>query len=332
MSKFEVRTLTEFDYRQWDHLVAHSEQGTVFHSSAWINTVAKMHKFDPVIIGVFSHGELTGGCSFFQTEVLRFYRKGTTEVTLTPYGGVVIADRKSSHVRECETREHEVISLILEKIDTLHLINVTLTNGPGMVDMRPFTQNGWKETVKYCYIFNLTGPVEDQFSKKIRWSIHKAVKAGIIVRQQWNKDLYWDLTLNTYRKQGKQPPFSRELFFSLLDQIENSGCGEMWIAETGDGDWAAAEVVLWNPHMAYRWQAASHADYKDTEAPTLLLSEIMKHLQERGFKRFNLMAANTPQFAKFISSFNPELVPYYSVQKIQGIYRIPGMIRSLISK
>jgi hypothetical protein len=56
----------------------------------------------------------------------------------------------------------------------------------------------------------------------------------------------------------------------------------------------------------------------------------MKHAQEKGFKKINLMAANTPQLAKFISGFNPQLVPYYSVQNVRGIYRIPGMIRSLL--
>jgi len=38
-------------------------------------------------------------------------------------------------------------------------------------------------------------------------------------------------------------------------------------------------------------------------------------LKNRGFKEINLMAANTPHLAKFISSFNPELVAYYSVDK-----------------
>ena len=84
--------------------------------------------------------------------------------------------------------------------------------------------------------------------------------------------------------------------------------------------------------MAYRWLAASHSDYMDTCAPSLLLFEVMNHLQEKGFKKFNLMAANTPHLATFISSFNPLLVPYYSVQKIRGIYRIPGIIRSLFKK
>ena len=106
----------------------------------------------------------------------------------------------------------------------------------------------------------------------------------------------------------------------------------MWIAENTSGEAVAAEIFIWDQHMAYRWQAASHADFMETGAPTLLLFEVMKHLQEKGFTKFNLMAANTPHFAKFISAFNPELVPYYSVQYIRSIYRIPGVIRSLLKQ
>ncbi|MCK9592804.1 MAG: GNAT family N-acetyltransferase [Methanoregula sp.] len=332
MPEFNVRILPEPEYDQWDHLVEKSVQGTVFHLSSWITTAAKILQVCPVIIGVNSTAGLIGGCSFYLNALYHFYKKGTTEVTLIPYGGFVIENPKSTQVRECETREHKIISLILEKIQTLNLSNVTLTNGPGLVDMRSFTGKGWEETIKYCYVFPLSCNIEEHISKKTRWSIHKAKKAGIVVRQKWDKELYWYLTINTYHKQGKQPPYSRELLFSFLENVENTRCGEMWIAETASGEGAAAEILVWDPHMAYRWLAASDIRYKDTEAPTLLLFEVMKHVQEKGFVKFNMMGANTPQFAKFISSFNPSLVPYYSVQKIRGIYRIPGMIRSLITR
>ena len=78
---------------------------------------------------------------------------------------------------------------------------------------------------------------------------------------------------------------------------------------------AAAEVITWDNHMAHRWSAASNFDYKDTGATSLLLFEIFLDLQEKGFDRINLMAGNTPHLSMFISSFNPELVPYYSVEK-----------------
>jgi len=57
--------------------------------------------------------------------------------------------------------------------------------------------------------------------------------------------------------------------------------------------------------------------YKDTGGTSLLLYEIFESLKKRGHSKINLMAANTPQLTKFISSFNPDLVNYYNISKIK---------------
>ena len=200
---------------------------------------------------------------------------------------------------------------------------------PQVIDIRPYTWRGWDESVRYCYIFPLSGNIIEHLSKKVKWSINKAKRSGIVAKQKWDKDIYWRLILNTYRKQGAQPPFSQKLLYSLMDTIQENQWGEMWIAETSSGDIAAAEIIIWDHQIAYRWSAASHDHYKDTGATSFLLCEIMIHLQGKCYKKFNMMAANTPHLTKFISSFNPELVPYYSVQKSRAVFRIFNAMRSI---
>jgi hypothetical protein len=106
------------------------------------------------------------------------------------------------------------------------------------------------------------------------------------------------------------------------------------IAETPSGEVASAEIIIWDNKRAYRWSAASHTYFEDTGETSLLLYEIFQDLKKKGFKEINLMAANTPHLTKFISSFNPRLVPYYSVEKktflaevIEGGYNIYKRIR-----
>jgi lipid II:glycine glycyltransferase (peptidoglycan interpeptide bridge formation enzyme) len=164
----------------------------------------------------------------------------------------------------------------------------------------------------------------------VRRSVNKAKKEGIVAKKKWDKDIYWSLTLNTYSKQGTVQPFSQKLLFSLIDIIQQKQWGEMWIAETTSMEIAAAEIIIWDHQMAYRWSAASNDHYNNTGATSFLLFEMMTYLQEKGFKKFNMMAANTPHLAKFISSFNPQLVPYYSVNKSRGVLRILNVMRSII--
>jgi len=71
--------------------------------------------------------------------------------------------------------------------------------------------------------------------------------------------------------------------------------------------------------MAHGFSAANDPGFRDTGAVSLLLFEMWKNLQNRGFHRYNIMAGNTPRLAKFYAGFNPRLVPYYRVERSKGI-------------
>jgi len=330
MDTIEVRTLESKEYPLWDNLVELSPNGTIFHTSQWLVSAGRESHVKTELFGAFLHDQLVGGCAVHSHKVAVFFTSATTTLPLTPYGGVIMQPHESSKIREIEGYEWSIIQSLLSGIQKKHPHFLTLTMSPQVIDIRPYTWRGWNESVSYSYIFSLSGNITESISKKVRWSINKAKKLGIVAKQKWDKDVYWDLTLNTYLKQEKLPPISQNLLFSLIDIIQKNQWGEMWIAETTSGEAAAAEIVIWDHQMAYRWSAASHDQYKDTGATSFLLFEMMTYLQGKGFKKFNMMAANTPHLTKFISSFNPELVPYYSVQKIMMCSRILNTMRSII--
>ena len=322
MDTIEVRTLKPEEYLLWDKLVELSPMGTIFHTSQWIATAGSESKVKTEFFGAFSSGQLVGGCAIYSHKIAGLFTSAITTLPLTPYGGVIMQPLESSKIREREKYEWSIINSLLSGIQSRQPHILSLTMSPQVTDIRPYTWQGWNESVKYCYILPLSGNITDRVSKKVRWSVNKAKKLGIVARQKWDKDIYWNLILNTYHKQGTFPPFSQKLLFSLIDTIQENQWGEMWIADTISGEIAAAEIIIWDHQMAYRWSAASHDHYNDTGATSFLLIEIMTHLQENDFKKFNMMAANTPHLAKFVSSFNPELVPYYSVQKRRGVFRL----------
>lgn len=56
-----------------------------------------------------------------------------------------------------------------------------------------------------------------------------------------------------------------------------------------------------------------------------LIPYCMKKLS-KDYWKINLMAGNTPHLTKFISSFNPNLLPYYSVENFHWIIPDIGKI------
>ncbi len=322
MEYIQVKILEKEEYPLWDDLVELSPYGTIFHRSQWITAAMNQSSVNTEIFGAYLQDELIGGCAIHSQKIINLFTLFTSTFPLTPYGGFIIQPHESSKVREREKYQNLIIEALINAFEQRRPHYIDLTMSPQFIDIRPFIWRNWQEKIKYCYIFRLSENISEKVSKNVRRSINKAKKLGIITKREWDKDIYWTLTLNTYKKQGIQPPFSQKLLFSLMDVIQENQWGEMWIAETPSGEAVSSEIVIWDNKMAYRWSAASHDQYNNTGAPSLLLYDIMKHLLERNFHQFNLMAGNTPHLAKFISSFNPELVPYYSIINTRGLFKI----------
>jgi len=322
MPKIEVRLLTEIDYNQWDLLVERSEHGTIFHSSKWITTAAKNFHTDYAIIGAFDNSNLIGGCSFYIKDLFHFLRVGYTNAPLTPYGGFVLSIPTQKYTRASEQEANEIVSEILKKIQSFDLSYVNLINSPALTDIRPFKLQGWRERVYYTYILPLDGDIFSSFSRNVRRNIQKAQKIGITAKKDFNPDIFWKLSILTYAKQKMKIPFRKEYLFNFMEMLLQNNLGEMWVAETPSGDAISALFILFDAHMSHGWVSASDPAFNSTGAYSLLLYEVFKDLQNRGFKRYNLMAANTPHLSKFYSGFNPQLTPYYGVERIKGIGKI----------
>ena len=305
----------------WDELVEKSPHGTIFHNSEWITTCSKLLDKKLSIFGCFKNDQLIGGCSLFINNKLKFFKTASSTTLMTPYGGVILSQSQSSKVREKEHANSSIIKSLLDVFNN-NFHSIIITNPPEFVDVRPFIWNGWNSNILYTYYFNLEKDIEKSISKNVRWSIKKAIKNGITIKKSSDTSLYYDLFSMTFKRQNLNPPVTKEFLEKMINLLRSKNMGEMWIAETPTGEIASAEIIIWDNKRAYRWSAASHTDLKSTGSTSLILYEIFQDLKNRGFKEINLMAANTPHLAKFISSFNPELVPYYVVEKTSPFFKL----------
>ena len=315
MSEIEVRGLKKNEYKIWDELVEKSPHGTIFHNSSWLSICSNLLNKKLKIYGYFERDHLIGGCSLYIYKLKRFFKMASSRIGMSPYGGVVLAQSPSSKLREQEHIYRNIIRCLSSAFDTEHFAHVKITNSPDFIDIRPFTWNGWDSKVYYAYYFNLGSDIEKNISKKVRNTVRKAIKNNITIRKLSDATIYYELFSMTFERQNLNPPVTKEFLETMIELLNSKNTGEMWIAETSSGEVASAEIVIWDNKRAYRWSAASHTDFKDTGATSLLLYEIFQDLKNRGFKEINLMAANTSHLTKFISSFNSKLVPYYGVKK-----------------
>ena len=310
-----VRDLENGEAELWDELVSASPQGTIFHNYFWLESNSKLFNRELKIFGYFKGDILVGGCSLYIAEY-KLIKFASSTVDLTPYGGLVFNQLPSSgKIREQESMSNEIINAIIKSIDVPELSYIKLTNSPGLIDIRPFSRSGWKSRVLYTYYFDLNGEIDLKISKKTRNVVRKAAKSRITIKKSRDVDAFYSMYAMTFERQGLKPPAPMGHIEKMIELIDAKAAGDMWIAETDSGVAVAAEIFIWDNKRAYRWLAASNPNYREIGAPSYLLHEVFQHLKENGFKEVNLMAANTPNLTKFISGFNPRLVPYYSVEK-----------------
>jgi hypothetical protein len=315
MSKTKVVELGEHEYSEWDRLIENTPQGTIFHRSFWLSACSELLKGEHKILGVVQDDALIAGCSFFAFTVGGFLRLASSVCTMTPYGGVILPHAKTSRQRQQETSQRELIELICESIAAYGFDRVQLINSPELVDIRPFTWNGWGSKVLYAYCLDTDVDFENHVDPKAMSHIRRAMKDGIITRKSDDVASYCRLFSMTFQRQGLKPPVQEGFLVRMFDLLKTQHCGEMWVAETASGETASAEILVWDNKRAYAWSAVSDTELRKSGAASLLLYREFQELRDRGVREYYLMSANFPRLASFNSSFNPRLVPYYEVER-----------------
>jgi hypothetical protein len=318
MYKVDSRELSMGDLSQWDELVAQSPHGTIFHKTAWLNVCAEYYGKKLKIFGCFRDDMLVGGCSLFIGKKWGVISYAESNSGFTPYGGFVISSFPSTSVHKQETFSRQVIDSLIDCIKKEHFSSIVVWNSPEFHDIRPFIMRGWRSQVQYSYYFDLGMDIESHIDTRLKKTMRKAEKQQFIFEPSSDISKFYSLLCETYARKNLKPAASKRFITDVCLLIRDQKCGEMVVAKTPEREIACAEIVIWDNRNAYRWAAASDARFLDSGVPSLLLFIILKRLQERSIPKINLMGANTPQLSRFMSRFNPILVPCYQVQS--GIF------------
>ena len=313
--KIRVRILEEHEYSLWDDFVCSSPQGSVFTSTDWLLASSKYHNHSLKLFGCFDGDTLIGACPIYIQNTHKICKTAMSNALLSPYGGMLLPNSESSKVRDVESKNHSIVNALIDEISKNKFDTISITNSPNLIDIRPLSRKGWKTQVLYTYSLPLLDDLLTFISKKTRNTIKKAEKNNINVDKRFDLESFWDLTLDTYNKQNMKPPFSKQYLTEMINVILKSNAGEMWVAELESGEIASAEIIVWDNKRAHRWLAASNYSLRGTGATSLLLFEIFQDLRSKGHQEINLMAGNTPQLSMFVTGFNPELIPYYRLEK-----------------
>ena len=308
----EIIVANENNASDWDRIVDTSKNSTLFHKWEWLKTVEKYTNTTLYPIIGFEEGIAVGIFPLFLQR--KFFIKSIFSPppsAALPYLSLVVKFKEEERNYSKESLFLEFCSKIIEFISSRIKPNYTrFAFSPGVYDMRPFMWAGYEVEPYYCYSMDISkmdpNQILSHLKKNLRNGIHKAMRAGVIIREGGEEELgtLYELMQRRYGEQDKLVTMDKRYLNEIYSKFKKNI--KIWVAEYKD------EIQTGLIDIHYRGDAASWIGnpkpaVKDVNANDLLNWVALKWACDNGFNRYiTIGAAGVPRLYSYYSKFNFE--------------------------
>jgi hypothetical protein len=277
MNVFEkISSLDQIDFGAWDAFVQSHPQGTPYHLSGWLKAIEETYAFKP-FFGVWKNeGSITGILPFFKTKSF-FSGSSIISLPFSDYGGTLLSgdDETGADIGEA-LKEFKNSEKKLE------------VRGPVGGDSGFAVFDYYKSHVLDlgCGIEELKKKID---KRTIQYSIRKAEKAGVEVREQNDQegiDQFYRLNVLTRKKHGV-PCQPKRFFNNLLTHVIQKGCGFILLAYCQEKPIGAGFFLTQGKSIHYKYNASDPEVLGKITPNHALTWQAMKNGCEGGFLSFN---------------------------------------------
>ncbi|MHB8125731.1 MAG: lipid II:glycine glycyltransferase FemX [Desulfitobacteriaceae bacterium] len=283
----------------WQKFLMEIPQGSLFHRWEWQDVLEAGFGVRVNRLGLFDNeGVLKGLLPFVERKMSLLKLAGSPlSGTATPYSGPLGSIPLVKVLAAIEVYARE------KRLDYLEL---------GLQDVLEkdvLEENGY--TVEELITLDLAISKEEEIlwaglEVRCRNAIRKAEKSGVEVvepqtLEEW-LECYYELSCGVYRRQEKEPPFTREYFTALWQNLYPSGDLVVLLARYA-GKIIAGGIFPRDRNVGYYLDGVSDREYNKVVPNNLLQWEYLKRAQTMGIRLYDMVGANIPSIAKFKKSF-----------------------------
>jgi hypothetical protein len=196
----------------------------------------------------------------------------------------------------------------------------------------PFFWRGFECASRYTFVLDDLSDLDQLqrgFHDKTRSEIKKA-RQQLQVRTDLSLDVFWQLNQQTFARQGRRVPYSRELVSRLDTACEQHHARQMFFAEDSAGNVHAALYLVWDANSAYYLMSGSDPALRRSGALSLLVSEAIA-FASTVTRRFDFEGSMVAPIEHFVRNFGARPKPYFVltgrsrrmnvIQGFQGMFR-----------
>jgi hypothetical protein len=291
--------LAEIGREPWTEFLEGHSSGSLFHTWAWQDVLEAGFGVRVNRLGIFDGAELCGILPLAERQMSLLTLAGAPlSGTATPYGGplgVEIAPVLPALESYAAQRRIDYLEIGLDSADQRVCARLE--------------QAGY--TTEILKTLTLPLPADEAalwagLEVRCRNAVRKAQKSGVRITQaerleDWLEP-YYELSCGVYRRQDKQPPFTREYFRQLWLNFHAGGDLTVLLAHYEDRMVAGA-IFPRERRVAYYLDGVSDREYNKVVPNNLIQWEFLQRALNDGITLYDMVGANIPSIAKFKQSF-----------------------------
>jgi hypothetical protein len=243
----------------------------------------------------------------------RLRLRGLIMPPLTQTLGPWLASSEGKQTRQL-ARQKELMTALIEGLpphDYFHQrFHYSISN------WLPFYWSGFEQTTRYTYVIE---PLDDldlvwaEFPPKTRSAIRKAQKR-VAVRTDLDVERFLDINTLSFKRQGLELPYSRELVRHLDAACVERQARRIFFAEDGQGRIHAALYLVWNENSAYYLMGGNDPSLRNSDAMSLLVWEALQFAASVT-EKFDFEGSVIEPVERFFRSFGGTLRPYFRITR-----------------
>lgn len=320
MKEYKVYKLGDNIKEFWDEYINESVGGTIFHRYEWLKIAEKHSKMKFIPIAV-NKGDKTV-CIL----PLFYQKKYGIRILFSPPNGCGIPHLGPVFKIPSTNRykyEKTYIDIIDELIQFMEKIigydYLRIIHTPDIIDMRPYVWNKYVVRPHYTYKFDITNNIQEifnNFHSTTKNAIKKAINNNDIVISRDPKYLSDILALvkKRYKDQNRKFNISNNYLENLIDSSLSNNIESISIIH--DENTIAGDIAITDRNFAYAWIGSVSRQKIIAGVGELVLWEKIKEYNERGYKSYDIIGANTRHICKHKAKYGANLVIYCVVQKV----------------
>lgn len=291
--------------------MTHSPNSNSFFEEDWWLDAAAGSSWD--VVEIEEGGQVVARLPFSVKK--KFGLRVISQPQLTQTLGPWLLDTGANYTKRL-SREKELYNRL---IDGLPKFDVFQQNfHPSITNWLPFYWRGFRETIRYTYVIDLTESDEEilgNFTRQQRAAIKKAAE-HVVVQESEDLDVFLDLNEKTFKAQRMAMPYDREYVARLDETLRQRQSRFILIAcDIDTGKAHNGIYIAGDSRRMYLLMSGADPRYKGERAGSLLVWHAIQKAKQLGVATFDFEGSMIEPIESFYRGFGATQTPYHWVSK-----------------